>query len=86
LPPTQKGPFCTPIQGSFCAPIDNESKDDAHHGSLFRINVLILAGFVVMGLTLTLNRMGQAGKLFKHRLDGSRDGVGVRGPLHEPPL
>ena len=29
---------------------------------LFGMNVLSLAGFVVMGLTLTLNRMGQAGK------------------------
>ena len=30
---------------------------------LFGMNILTLAGFVVMGLTLTLNRMGQAGKL-----------------------
>ena len=29
---------------------------------LFGMNMLSLAGFVVMGLTLTLNRMGQAGK------------------------
>jgi hypothetical protein len=29
----------------------------------FGMNALILAGLVVMGLTLTLNRMGQAGKL-----------------------
>jgi hypothetical protein len=29
---------------------------------LFGMNILSLAGFVVMGLTLTLNRMGQAGK------------------------
>jgi hypothetical protein len=29
---------------------------------LFGMNLLTLAGFVVMGLTLTLNRMGQAGK------------------------
>jgi len=28
----------------------------------FGMNILTLAGFVVMGLTLTLNRMGQAGK------------------------
>ena len=28
---------------------------------LFGINLLTRAGFVVMGLTLTLNRMGQAG-------------------------
>jgi hypothetical protein len=31
---------------------------------LFGMNILTLAGFVVMGLTLTLNRMGQAGKAF----------------------
>ena len=30
---------------------------------LFGMNLLTLAGFVVMGLTLTLNRMGQAGKV-----------------------
>ena len=29
---------------------------------LFGMNMLSLAGFVVMGLTLTLNRMGHAGK------------------------
>ena len=29
---------------------------------LFGMNILTLTGFVVMGLTLTLNRMGQAGK------------------------
>ena len=29
---------------------------------LFGMNILTLAGLVVMGLTLTLNRMGQAGK------------------------
>lgn len=29
---------------------------------LFGMNILTLAGFVMMGLTLTLNRMGQAGK------------------------
>ena len=29
---------------------------------LFGMNILTLAGFVVMGLTLTLNRMGQARK------------------------
>ena len=29
---------------------------------LFGMNVLTLAGFVVMGITLTLNRTGQAGK------------------------
>jgi len=29
---------------------------------LFGMNILSLAGFLVMGLTLTLNRMAQAGK------------------------
>jgi hypothetical protein len=29
---------------------------------LFGMNILTLGGFVVMGLTLTLNRMGQVGK------------------------
>jgi hypothetical protein len=29
---------------------------------LFGMNILTLAGFIVMGLTLTLNRMGQASK------------------------
>ena len=29
---------------------------------LLGMNILTLAGFVVMGLTLTLNRMGQAGR------------------------
>ncbi len=29
---------------------------------LFGMNLLTLTGFVVMGLTLTLNRMGQAGR------------------------
>jgi hypothetical protein len=29
---------------------------------LYGMNILTLAGFVVMGLTLTLNRTGQAGK------------------------
>ena len=32
------------------------------HEILFGMNMLTLAGFVMMGLTLTLNRMGQAGK------------------------
>ena len=30
---------------------------------LFGMNILTLSGFVLMGLTLTLNRMGQASKL-----------------------
>lgn len=30
---------------------------------LFGMNILTLAGFVVMGLTLTLNRMGQTSKV-----------------------
>ena len=29
---------------------------------LFGMNILTLAGFVMMGLTLTLNRMGQTGE------------------------
>ena len=29
---------------------------------LFGMNILTLAGFIVMGLTLTLNRMGQTSK------------------------
>jgi len=29
---------------------------------IFGMNILTLAGFVVMGLTLALNRIGQAGK------------------------
>ena len=29
---------------------------------LFGMNILTLSGFVVMGITLTLNRAGQAGK------------------------
>jgi hypothetical protein len=28
---------------------------------LFGMNILTLAGFIVMGITLTLNRTGQAG-------------------------
>jgi hypothetical protein len=32
---------------------------------LFGMNILTLAGFVVMGLTLMLNRMGQAGKALR---------------------
>jgi hypothetical protein len=30
---------------------------------LYGMNILTLAGFVVMGITLTLNRTGQTGKL-----------------------
>ena len=37
---------------------------------LFGMNILTLAGFVVMGLTLTLNRMGQAGKAVRIGLVG----------------
>jgi hypothetical protein len=29
------------------------------------MNILTLAGFVVIGITLTLNRMGQAGKALR---------------------
>jgi hypothetical protein len=44
---------------------------------LFGMNILTLAGFVVMGITLTLNRMGQAGKVLRIGLD-RRDGFGIR--------
>jgi hypothetical protein len=44
---------------------------------LFCMNILTLAGFAVMGLTLTLNRMGQAGRLLEHRPDGRGDGFGI---------
>ena len=37
---------------------------------LFGMNILTLAGFIVMGLTLTLNRMGQAGKAVRIGLVG----------------
>ena len=38
---------------------------------LFGMNILTLTGFVVMGLTLTLNRMGQAGKALSIGLMGA---------------
>ena len=38
---------------------------------LFGMNILSLAGFVVMGLILTLNRAGQAGKLSSIGLMGA---------------
>jgi hypothetical protein len=38
---------------------------------LFGMNILTLAGFAVMGLTLTLNRMGQAGRLLSIGLMGA---------------
>jgi len=38
---------------------------------LFGMNLLTLTGFVVMGLTLTLNRMGQAGKALSIGLMGA---------------
>jgi hypothetical protein len=38
---------------------------------LFGMNILTLAGFAVMGLTLTLNRMGQAVKLLSIGLMGA---------------
>jgi hypothetical protein len=43
---------------------------------LFGLNIFTLAGFVVMGLALTLNRMGQAGKGAAHRSDGRGDWSG----------
>jgi hypothetical protein len=52
------------------AVISSPTKKDQTEGKpvltrdiLFGMNILTLAGFVVMGLTLTLNRMGQAGKV-----------------------
>jgi len=38
---------------------------------LFGMNILSLAGFVVMGLILTLNHAGQAGKLLSIGLMGA---------------
>jgi hypothetical protein len=38
---------------------------------LFGMNIPTLAGFVLMGLTLTLNRMGQAGKALSIGLMGA---------------
>jgi hypothetical protein len=38
---------------------------------LFGMNILTLAGFAVMGLTLTLYRMGQAGRLLSIGLMGA---------------
>jgi hypothetical protein len=38
---------------------------------LFGMNILTLTGFVVMGLTLILNRMGQAGKTLSIGLMGA---------------
>jgi hypothetical protein len=40
-------------------------------GSMRRATSLTLAGFAVMGLTLTLNRMGQAGRLLSIGLMGA---------------
>jgi len=37
---------------------------------LFGMNILTLAGFVVMGITLTLNRTGQAGRVLSIGLMG----------------
>ena len=37
----------------------------------FGMNILTLAGFIVMGLTLTLNRMGHAGKVLSIGLMGA---------------
>jgi hypothetical protein len=32
---------------------------------LFGMNIVTLAGFAILGITLTLNRMGQAGKALR---------------------
>ena len=42
---------------------------------LFGMNILTPAGFAVMGITLTLNRMGQAGKALSI---GLMTGFGIR--------
>jgi hypothetical protein len=39
---------------------------------LFGMNVLTLAGFVMMAITLTLNRIGQAGKALSIGLMSAR--------------
>jgi len=38
---------------------------------LFGMNILTLAGFVIMGITLTLNRTGQAGRALSIGLMGA---------------
>ena len=43
-------------------PTEGEGGAVLTRGIVFGMNLLTLAGFAVMGLTLTLNRMGQAGK------------------------
>ena len=45
---------------------------------LFGMNILTLAGFAVMGITLTLNRMGQAGKALSIGLNDRGDRFGIR--------
>jgi hypothetical protein len=53
-----------PLVGSFalgCYSVPR-AKAMPTKGILFGMNILTLAGFALMGLTLTLNRMGQAGK------------------------
>jgi hypothetical protein len=51
-----------------CGSVGTHGKDPTEGSAvftrdiLFGMNFLTLAGFVVMGLTLTLNRMGQADK------------------------
>jgi hypothetical protein len=42
---------------------------------LFGMNILTLAGFVVMGLTLTLNRMGRTGKALSISLMAAGTGL-----------
>ena len=53
-PPRKRGNFVTKAPPRTSAVLTRDI--------LFGMNILTLAGFVVMGLTLTLTRMGQAGK------------------------
>jgi hypothetical protein len=46
---------------------------------LFGMNIVTLAGFVVAGLTLTLNRMGPAGKALSVGLMGGQTALSSSG-------
>ena len=52
------------MRGTDSAQIIEGAKAVLTRDVLFGMNILTLAGFVVMGLTLTLNRMGQTRKAF----------------------
>jgi hypothetical protein len=47
---------------------------------LFGLNILSLAGFVVMGLSLSLNRMGQIGRPLSFGLMGFGTALVLFGP------